>query len=325
MPAEDTSSLDEGMRVTASSAAVVETGINEDEGDGYDDGFEDEEVSPVPQATATFAEDEGEAEGEYEDDYGDDFEEVSPTSPKKINAVPGLDLTEVKEEAARNIQRITRGKQGRKRAAEKQQWKSSQAAWGGQQDAQLDAQKEAAARQIQRIARGKQGRKKASKKEATKKASGLYRKELGDGGEAADEVERQRAVLKIQALARGKQNRKRTAEKKAEFDANPDKKPLGYKQYSEYNGSTDNPYYVKLSTGKKKKGKAGQVYLEDHGRAAVRIQSIQRGKASKARVSKKKEEFAANPELQTKGYKALSEEDAASYDAKLKAGKKRGQ
>merc|ERR1711908_69698 len=94
------------------------------------------------------------------------------------------------------------------------------------------------------------------------KAKGSFRSDMTSGGPAALEQERQRAALKIQALTRGRQNRKQTQKTKETYDADPSKKPKGYKAYSEYDGDgKDNPYFVKLKKGKRR-GNAGSVYTE---------------------------------------------------------------
>jgi len=284
----DEAEEEEEMTFTATSSAnVVETGIVEseplaqvEEPDGPEEASAGPREPPGEEAEEDYEEEEYEEEA-YEDD---DFEATSPTG--------GVSEAD-KAAAAERIQRIARGRQGRKKAQQKREWKSSQAAWKSQ--AAGDDGKEAAARQIQRITRGKQGRRKAHDK-AQQKASGTFRSDMTAGGPAAEELQRQRAALKIQALSRGRQERKATQAKKEEYDTDPSKKPKGYKAFSEYDGEgKDNPYFVKLNTTKKKKGgpAAGSVYLEQqyaytHENAAKKIQAAQRGKIGRRKASHKK-------------------------------------
>ena len=258
---------------------------------------------------------------------------------------PAPPTEEEQDAAARTLQRAARGKQGRAKVQKRREWKSSQDAWK-----EANGGEEGAAIKIQSITRGKQHRKQAMNKkssapgkgytqkgseeyEATLKAgkkgkktaelnrtgSSIYRDDLGDGGDATMELERQRAALKIQSIARGKQQRKAVSKKKAEYDANPEMKPKGYKQYSEYHGDKSNPYMVKMNAGKKKKSNHGDVYLAKE-KAAAKIQSIQRGKAARARVKAVKIDYANNPDSAPKGFGKVSDEE---YEAKLKAGKKK--
>lgn len=202
------------------------------------------------------------------------------------------------------IQSITRGKQHRAKAGAKKADPGKGYGKKGSEEyeAVLKAGKKAA----------------TAAAELTKTKSGIDRADLVSGGDATSEIDRQRAALKIQSIARGKQERKKTVEKKAEYDADPDKKPAGYKQYSEYHGDTSNPYMVKMNGGKKKKSSGhGDVYLAKE-KAASKIQSIQRGKAARAKVDSVKLDYKANPDSAAKGYGKISDEE---YEAKLKAGK----
>jgi len=298
-----------------------------------------------------------EAEEEEEEEYGDDdFEatgELSQAAAAPEEAVSESRLTpeeekeeavsesrltpeEEKEEAARKIQRITRGKQGRKKVEKKREWKNSQDAWAKENP----NGKEEAALKIQSITRGKQGRKKVSNKKQgfdkssrsgpeyeaklkagkKSKSSGIYRSDLGEGDAASKEIDRQRATLKIQALSRGRSDRPKLNQNKKEWEADPSKKPAGYKMYSEYHGDKTNPYMVKMEKGGKKKkgGTQGDVYFAKE-KAAERIQKIQRGKAARAKVDSVKVEYAKNPEGVPKGFSKM---DDPEYDAMLKAGKK---
>jgi len=144
------------------------------------------------------------------------------------------------------------------------------------------------------------------------------RSDMGEGGSAQEELDRQRAALKLQSLARGRQQRKATRAKKEDYDKNPDKKPKGYKQYSEYDGEgKDNPYYVKLNNKKKKKKVDTSLYTDQHAKAATKIQSAQRAKLGRRKMNAKK----TDPDAKSKGAQ-LKEADAEAYEAKLMAGKK---
>lgn len=168
-----------------------------------------------------------------------------------------------------------------------------------QEDTELsDADREAraqAALKIQSLTRGKAGRKKAKSK-ATNKHTGVQRSDLGDGGAYQNEIDRQRAALRIQSQARA-----RRARKQAEFvKNNPDAQTKGYKQFSEYQGDEAHPYNVKLKKGKKgpqgvmTSHESANVYANQsdysytHQTAALRIQSIQRGKIGRRNAKKKK-------------------------------------
>jgi len=112
---EEVAQEEEGMRVTAtSSAAVVQTSIVEDGGaapeeeaveEGYEEEFEEDLASPTKEGAVV---EEGEGEGAAEEeDYGEEFEEEEE-SPRKQAAGP---TDAEKDEAARALQRVARGKQ----------------------------------------------------------------------------------------------------------------------------------------------------------------------------------------------------------------------
>jgi len=284
---------EEGMTVTATSSAnIVETSF----GDEHGQDFEEEPVSPAEAQQAAEPEEPEVEEPDYEaEDYEEEYEEEFEASPPPSPGPPEGMSEADRVAAAGKIQAIARGRQGRKKAREKKEWKVSSESW--KPSGPSDEEREAAARNIHRIARGRQGKKRVDEKRAMK-AKGHFRSDMTSGGTAAEELERQRAVLKIQALSRGKQSRSKTKATKESYKADPSKKPKGYKQFSEYDGDgKDNPYFTKLAKGKKNRlagDSAGNVYGEQdytytHKEAALRIQAAQRGKMGRRKAKKKKE------------------------------------
>jgi len=275
---------------------------DEPEDEYADDDFA-EEGAAEPEVAAEeedYGEDEGfEEEEEYREDEFDADEEVATINQASDGEQAAVDKQaaideQARAEAASRIQRITRGRQGRKKAIDKRAHKISAPPASKIPDAD-ELAREQAALKIQSLTRGKSGRKKALMKK--KKAhSGVSRSDLGDGGNAGAEIDRQRAALRIQSQARARKARKEAENRKND----PNAQTQGYKQFSEYHGEEDHPYNVKLKQGKK--GAQTHVtsaesaslyqtqsdYSYSHQKAALAIQAAQRGKVGRRKAKTKR-------------------------------------
>jgi len=186
--------------ITVAHATI---GYDEPADEGADEAadadYSDDDFEPVQEEAETQKTDEVPTEqeaqepeeDEYDDaEFDDDFEPET-TEPEPASSV------EQQEKAARSIQRIARGRQGRRKALDKRATKlaspvKSELHWNDadKQAAQRDAaQREAAACKIQAISRGRQGRAKAKAKK--NRSSGVTRTDLGSGGSAGVSCYRQ--------------------------------------------------------------------------------------------------------------------------------------